>query len=38
MDGYDIMANNKNLYAENEWDFHFRNHTVALYKETIIYI
>ena len=30
MDGYD-MANNQNLYAENEWDFHFRNHTVALY-------
>ena len=31
LDGYDIMANNQNLYAEYEWHFHFRNLTVELY-------
>ena len=31
LDGYDIMAFNQNLYDKNEWDFYFRNHTVALY-------
>ena len=31
LDVYDIMANNQNLYAEYECDFHFRNHTDLLY-------
>ena len=30
LDGYDIKAFNQNLYDENEWDFYFWNHTVAL--------
>ena len=35
LDGYDIMANNWNLYAEYEWHFHFRNLTVQLYSSRI---
>ena len=31
LDGYNIMANNQNLYAEYEGDFHFQNVTIALY-------
>ena len=31
LDGYDIMVNYQNLYAEYEWHFHFRNLTVELY-------
>ena len=31
LDGYDIKAIDQNLEGENEWDFYFRNHTVALY-------
>ena len=31
LDGYDIMANNQNLYAAYEWHFHFQNLTVELY-------
>jgi hypothetical protein len=30
LDGYDIMAKNLKLYAENEWELHFRIHIVAL--------
>ena len=29
LDGYDIMADNQNLYAAFDQDFHFRNHSVG---------
>ena len=32
------LPNNQNLYAENEWDFHFRNHTVALYRAIVLLV
>ena len=32
LDGYDVIADNQNLYAAYEWHFHFRNLTVELYR------
>ena len=31
LDGYNVITNNHNPYAEFEWDFYFLNYTVVLH-------